>query len=71
MVINQQEAYLLNYVRDWFPQLQHPQVQAADGRGPGLHGPQLKPADQAMDSSRVVRTRTRGGNPGLRPHGEQ
>ena len=47
----EEEAYLLNYVRDWFPQLQHPQVSSrwAGGR------PLLKPADQAMDSSRVVR----------------
>ena len=47
----EEEAYLLNYVRDWFPQLQHPQVSSrwAGGR------PLLKPADQGMDSSRVVR----------------
>ena len=38
-------------MRDWFPQLQHPQVSSrwAGGR------PLLKPADQGMDSSRVVR----------------
>ncbi len=47
----EEEAYLLNYVRGWFPQLQHPQVSSrwAGGR------PLLKPADQGMDSSRVVR----------------
>lgn len=47
----EEEAYLLNYVRDWFPQLQHPQASSrwAGGR------PLLKPADQGLDSSRVVR----------------
>ena len=47
----EEETYLLNYVRDWFPQLQHPKVSSrwAGGR------PLLKPADQGMDSSRVVR----------------
>ena len=47
----EEESYLLDYVRDWFPQLQHPKVSSrwAGGR------PLLKPADQGMDSSRVVR----------------
>ena len=47
----EEEHYLLDYVRDWFPQLQHPTVSSrwAGGR------PLLKPADQGMDSSRVVR----------------
>ncbi|QNI99395.1 FAD-dependent glycerol-3-phosphate dehydrogenase [Synechococcus sp. A15-62] len=47
----EEEAYLLNYVRDWFPQLQDPKVSSrwAGGR------PLLKPADQGLDSSRVVR----------------
>ena len=47
----EEEAYLLNYVHEWFPQLQHPKVSSrwAGGR------PLLKPADQGLDSSRVVR----------------
>ncbi|MCP4515086.1 MAG: FAD-dependent oxidoreductase, partial [Delftia sp.] len=47
----EEESYLLDYVRDWFPQLQNPKVTSrwAGGR------PLLKPADQGMDSSRVVR----------------
>ena len=47
----EEESYLLDYVREWFPQLQHPKVSSrwAGGR------PLLKPADQGMDSSRVVR----------------
>ena len=47
----EEEAYLLNYVRDWFPQLQHPKVSSrwAGGR------PLLKPADKGRASSRVVR----------------
>ena len=48
---SQEEAYLLEYVHDWFPKLQHPTVSSrwAGGR------PLLKPADQGMESSRVVR----------------
>ena len=47
----EEETYLLKYVQDWFPQLQHPKVSSrwAGGR------PLLKPANQGMESSRVVR----------------
>ena len=47
----EEEAYLLDYVRDWFPQLQRPKVSSRWAGGQPL----LKPTDQGMDSSRVVR----------------
>ena len=46
-----EEAYLLSYVRQWFPKLTHPTVSSrwAGGR------PLLRPAGDSLDSSRVVR----------------
>ena len=45
------ESYLLNYVREWFPGLQQPEVSSAWAGG----RPLLKPAGDGMNSSRVVR----------------
>lgn len=46
-----EEAYLLNYVRQWFPKLKDPTVSSrwAGGR------PLLRPAGENLDSSRLVR----------------
>ena len=48
---NDEESYLLGYVRQWFPKLSHPTVSSrwAGGR------PLLRPAGESLDSSRVVR----------------